>query len=130
MTTHEDDRPAARLLRRRDAKVADAERILLVGHVHQAGRVKKHHLVHLIQVETMFGVFRVLGSGEFRGDAVRTFYGDPTLNPLPWEPFFANLLHRSMAPTSGEIAGWVNSSLDFVTLEVTLAGSLEYYNLQ
>jgi Glycoside hydrolase family 44/Calx-beta domain/Domain of unknown function (DUF4214) len=70
-----------------------------------------------------------LGSGEFRGDAVRTFYGDPSLTPLPWEPFFINLLHRSQAPTAGEIAGWANSPFDFLTLEVMLAGSQEYYNL-
>src|SRR5438105_5881240 len=66
---------------------------------------------------------------EFRGDAVRTFYGDPGLTPLPWEPFFINLLHRSQAPAPLEIANWVTSAVDFLSLEVTLAGSQEYYNL-
>jgi hypothetical protein len=69
------------------------------------------------------------GSAEFRSDAVRTFYGDPSLTPKPWEPFFVNLLHRSKAPASSEVAGWVNSGVDFLSLEVVLAGSLEYYNL-
>jgi hypothetical protein len=68
------------------------------------------------------------GSAEFRSDAVRTFYGDPSLTPMPWEPFFVNLLHRNKAPAASEINGWVNTSTDFVSLEVTLAGSLEYYN--
>jgi hypothetical protein len=70
-----------------------------------------------------------LGSGEFRSDAVRTFYGDPSLNPLPWEPFFINLLHRSQAPSAAEVAGWVTAPLDFLTVEVILAGTQEYYDL-
>jgi Domain of unknown function (DUF4214)/Planctomycete extracellular len=69
----------------------------------------------------------ILDSVEFRGDAVRTFYGDPSLNPLPWEPFFINLLHRT--PSAAEISGWANTSIDFVTMEVLMAGSQEYYDL-
>jgi|GEM_PF-3607822 len=66
---------------------------------------------------------------EFRSDAIRSFYGDPGLTPLPWEAFFINLLHRSQAPSATEIAGWATSTVDFLSLEVTLAGSQEYYNL-
>jgi hypothetical protein len=69
-----------------------------------------------------------LGSGEFRGDAVRTFYGDPGLNPLPWEPFFINLLGRGQALFAAEVGGWVSTPLDFLTLEVSLAASQEYYD--
>ena len=75
------------------------------------------------------GALAFLVSGEFRTDAVRTFYGDPSLNPLPWEPFFVNLLHRQQAPSGGELAVWVGSTLDFLTIEVALAGSQEYYGL-
>ena len=52
-----------------------------------------------------------------------------SLNPLPWEPFFVNLLHRHQAPSGGELTSWVNSTLDFLTIEVALAGSQEYYGL-
>jgi len=69
----------------------------------------------------------ILGSTEFRSGAVRTFYGDPTLTPTPFEPFFPNLLHRTAAPSSQEILGWANASVDLLTIEVTLAGSGEYY---
>jgi len=67
-----------------------------------------------------------LAAAEFRSDAVRTFYGDPSLPSLPSEPFYPNLLHRSAAPTGQEIQGWVNSPLDILALEVTMAGGAEY----
>jgi hypothetical protein len=70
-----------------------------------------------------------LGSGEFRTAAVRTFYGDPSLNPLPWEPFLIDLLQRRQPPSTAEIAGWANSPLDLWTMELDLAASQEYYNL-
>lgn len=71
-----------------------------------------------------------LGSGEYRGDAVRTVYGDPSLSPSPWQPFFLNLLHRGQAPSAGEIAWWVKSPFDVLTLEAIMAGTQEYFDLQ
>ena len=69
-----------------------------------------------------------LASGEFRTDAVRTFYGDPTQTPSPWEPWMVDLLHRTAAPSAAEVGAWVTSGTDSLTIEVTLAGSSEYYN--
>lgn len=39
---------------------------------------------------------------------------------------YADLLKRSAAPTAGEVAGWVNSGLDLISLQVAFAASLEY----
>jgi hypothetical protein len=64
---------------------------------------------------------------EFRGGAVRTFYGDPTLTPFPYQPFFVNLLHRSAAPSADEVSGWVNQGLDLLSIEGALASSDEFY---
>ncbi len=66
---------------------------------------------------------------EFRVGAVRTFYGDPTLTPSPYQPFLPNLLHRQAAPTSGEVGGWVNSGFDLLLIEDLIAGSAEFYAL-
>jgi hypothetical protein len=65
-------------------------------------------------------------SGEYRTGAVRTFYGDPSLSPKPFEPYFTNLLHRTAAPASQEIQGWVSTSMDSLTIETTLAETVEY----
>jgi hypothetical protein len=69
-----------------------------------------------------------LDSGEFRGDAVRSFYGDPSLAPLPSEPFFPNFLRRANAPAFWEIAYWVDNAQDLLTVEVGFAASQEYFN--
>jgi acid phosphatase len=68
-----------------------------------------------------------LNSAEFRGDAVRSFYGDPSLSPLPAEPFFPNLLRRASAPATWEVAFWVDSSLDLLGIEAGFAESQEYF---
>jgi hypothetical protein len=68
-----------------------------------------------------------LSSTEFRSGAVRTLYGDPSLVPMPFEPFFPNLLHRTTAPSAPEFLSWANSSLDVLTIESTFAGTLEYF---
>lgn len=41
---------------------------------------------------------------------------------------YMNLLHRTTPPTAAELANWVNSSLDFLSIEVPLASSAEFYN--
>jgi hypothetical protein len=66
------------------------------------------------------------GSGEYRSGAIRTYYGDPTLSPTPFEPYFPNLLHRTAAPGNSEIQGWVNSVMDSLSIEATLANTVEY----
>ena len=66
-------------------------------------------------------------STEFRNAAVRSLYGDPSLQPLPWEPFLPNLLHRFVPPRQDEISGWVNTGQDLHLLEVGFAGSEEYF---
>jgi hypothetical protein len=65
-------------------------------------------------------------SAEYRTGAVRTFYGDPSLSPMPFEPYFTNLLHRTIAPANSEIQGWVATSLDSLSVETTLAETVEY----
>jgi hypothetical protein len=47
---------------------------------------------------------------------------------LPYEPYLQNLLHRSAAPTASEINGWVNSGADFLSMEVSFASTMEFYN--
>ncbi|HEV3025913.1 MAG TPA: DUF4214 domain-containing protein, partial [Pirellulales bacterium] len=69
-----------------------------------------------------------VNSAESRGGEVRTFYGDPTLSPLPWQSYLPNLLHRSAAPAASEINGWINSGADFLSVEVFFASTMEFYN--
>ena len=56
----------------------------------------------------------VLGSPEARTDQVLQFY--------------ITLLHRTSRPGAGELAFWVNSSLDFLGMEVQFAASQEFYS--
>ncbi len=53
-----------------------------------------------------------LGSAEYRGLVVRSYYAD--------------ILNRSAAPSAGEVAGWVNSGLDLLTIALAFAGSPEF----
>lgn len=70
---------------------------------------------------------RFLASAEFRGNAVRMFYGDSTLSPLPFLPYNPDLLRRAAAPRPEEIASWVNSGQDLLSIEVALALSSEFF---
>jgi hypothetical protein len=69
-----------------------------------------------------------INSTEARTGEVRTFYGDPTLSPLPYQPYLPNLLHRAAAPMASETNGWIASSLDFLTIEAHFAAGQEFYN--
>jgi N-acetylneuraminic acid mutarotase len=69
----------------------------------------------------------LMRSGEFRGAAIRTYYGDTTLPVFPWEPFFVDLLHRSTPPTAAEVAAWVNAPVDLLSIALDLAATAEYY---
>jgi acid phosphatase len=64
-------------------------------------------------------------SPEFRGIAVRALYG--VTSPAP-PAFLPNLLHRTGAPSAGEVNGWISSPLDLASIEAALAGSSEYFN--
>jgi hypothetical protein len=50
---------------------------------------------------------------EYRGDVVTGFY--------------SSLLDRTTAPSAAEVAGWVNSGLDILSIEVAFASSHEYF---
>jgi acid phosphatase len=71
----------------------------------------------------------ILGSPEYRSAVVRNLYGDPSLQPFPFEPFFPDLLKRSSAPQPGEVAHWTNQALDTFSLEAGFAESEEYFVL-
>jgi len=96
-----------------------------------------HRSAGLTEIQSWVSRLPVLGrngvangfatSSEFRSDAVRTFYGDPTLNPLPFQPFWPDLLHRTSPPSTAEVNSWVNSGQDLMTIEVGFAASNEYY---
>src|SRR5262249_20720561 len=70
---------------------------------------------------------RFVGSAEFPTGAVRTFYGDPTLTPFPYQPFFVNLLHRSEPPGAGEVSGWVNAGPDLLSTQAGFASGAEFF---
>jgi hypothetical protein len=65
-------------------------------------------------------------SAEFRGDVVEQIYGFTSPPPECVASLFADLLHRPSAPPNTEINAWVNSSLDILTIEITIAGSGEF----
>lgn len=54
-----------------------------------------------------------LGSAEYRGRVVGSYYGD--------------LLHRTGSPDPNEVAGWVNQPLDALSIALAFAGSKEFY---
>jgi hypothetical protein len=68
-----------------------------------------------------------LASGEFRGDVVRQLYGVPTVGGHGVAGLFPNLLHRVAAPSAAEVNGWVNSGMDLLTVEASIAGSGEFF---
>jgi acid phosphatase len=71
----------------------------------------------------------IFNAPEYRNGAVRTFFGDPSLVPFPFEPYLPNLLKRSAAPPSAEVAHWTSQALDTFRLEVGFAESQEYFDV-
>jgi len=67
-----------------------------------------------------------LGSTEFRTDVVEELYGFPP--PSSLATLFPNLLHRTSAPSAGEVNYWVTTGLDVLTIETLFAGSAEFFN--
>jgi hypothetical protein len=54
-----------------------------------------------------------LGSTEYRGDQIRDDYAD--------------VLRRATPPSPSELAAWVNSGLDLLTIQTLMAGTPESY---
>jgi Domain of unknown function (DUF4214) len=76
------------------------------------------------RVATLF-----LQSAEFRADVVEELYGFTYAPDESVVSLFANLLHRTAAPSAAEINGWVNSGLDIYSIEIAIAGSTEFVAL-
>jgi hypothetical protein len=71
--------------------------------------------------------YDIVTSAEFRTDAVQTFYGTQA---QAFQPFFPDLLDRYMlngGASSSEIAYWVNSRMDFLSMEIAMASTQEFY---
>jgi len=67
-----------------------------------------------------------LASLEFRTDAVEQLYGFPTALSVSVISVFPNLLHRPGTPTATEVASWVNSGLDILSVQVSITQSAEF----
>jgi len=66
-----------------------------------------------------------VSSLEYRSFEVQQLYG---FSPAPTQSLanqLPNLLHRQLAPTAGEIIGWVGSPLDILSIQVAIATSPE-----
>jgi hypothetical protein len=64
-----------------------------------------------------------LASTEFRSDVVTQLYtSTPVVTNL-----YVTLLDRPSPPSAGEVAGWANTNLDLLSIEVLFAGSGEYF---
>jgi hypothetical protein len=80
----------------------------------------------------------LLASAEFRSQAVTAMYfADVSVASTPAFPSIpaqwvgstlADWLHRSSAPSAVEVNGWVNSGLDVLTIEASLATSTEFFS--
>ena len=65
-----------------------------------------------------------LGSTEVRTDAVTQLYtGTPLASLLN-----VTLLDRATAPSAAEVAGWVGSGLDLLSIEAGFGASQEYFS--
>lgn len=73
--------------------------------------------------------FTTADSSTFRQAAVRSFYGDPTLAPVPFQPFLPDLLNRTTV-LSSEVSGWVDSGLDLLSMEISILDDrgLEFFH--
>jgi hypothetical protein len=69
----------------------------------------------------------ILNSAEARSDAVEQLYGNPLASPIAVASVLSDLLHRTGPTPAAQIAAWVNSGLDLLSLEAALAGSGEFF---
>jgi hypothetical protein len=64
-----------------------------------------------------------MGSVEFRGDVIGSLYfSSAPMQLVPLAGIAPNLLHRTAAASAAETAGWVNSGMDILSIEVAFAG--------
>jgi hypothetical protein len=70
-----------------------------------------------------------LQSAEFRSDVVQQLFGFTYAPAESVVSLFANLLHRTSAPTAAEINSVVNSNQDVYTMEIVIADRDEFVTL-
>ncbi len=68
----------------------------------------------------------IVGSAEYRGLVVRTLYGFAAAPLSTVASIFPNLLHRTTAPTAGEINPWVSSGFDTLSICLAFASTAEF----
>jgi hypothetical protein len=69
-----------------------------------------------------------LSSAELRQNVVKSLYfTDPANQAMPLSGLAPNLLHRSAAPSAGELAAWAAMGMDLLSIEVAFAGTGEFY---
>jgi Domain of unknown function (DUF4214) len=109
-----------------DAGFVQALYVRLLGRIGSnaevAGWVNALHSTTRASVANAF-----LRSDEFRGDVVQQFYGFSQAALSSVASLFPPLLHRTAAPTAPELSGWVNSSLDILSIEVAFASTGEFF---
>src|SRR5438105_2056557 len=109
-----------------DAGFVQALYVRLLGRIGSnaevAGWVNALHSMTRASVANAF-----VRSGEFRGDVVEQFYGFSQAALSSVASLFPPLLHRPSAPIAVEVGGWVNSSLDILSIEVSFASSGELF---
>jgi hypothetical protein len=71
----------------------------------------------------------ILGSTEFRTDAVQALYGSPTGAFMSGDGLLPSLLLRGQAPGAAEVSAWVGSGLDILSMAVAIASSSEFVAL-
>jgi hypothetical protein len=67
-----------------------------------------------------------LHSSEFRSDGIEDLYGFPPASSTSVGGIFPDLLHRTAAPSSADINGFVMSGLDILNLEIAVSSSAEF----
>ncbi len=69
----------------------------------------------------------ILYSAEFRGDAAQQFYGFATPPAMSLLSALPPLLHRTTAPSAGDITSWVNSGLAVLSMASVFAETQEFF---
>jgi hypothetical protein len=70
----------------------------------------------------------ILASAEFRGDVIEQLYGTPLAPAVSVPSTLMPMLHRLAAPSPAEVAGWVNSGLNALTLVADFAQAGEFFS--
>jgi hypothetical protein len=110
-----------------DANYIQSLYTLLLGRTASADEVN-YWLGQLASSNRSVVALGFLNSAEFRTGFVTALYFTNT--PVPAAPLVTiapNLLNRATAPLPSEIAGWVNTGQDLLTLEGNIASSMECF---